>query len=221
MLLARLARRLLGQVVHVIDHGDEQVEEQLAAMLHLILHGTAALECVSSANDKRKVVSPQLRVAVRCVRIGKACRRQDGRALNTRLHPLLPQCELLQLLKPVLLSLAVDHGVLEDRAGNGVDDCLASAVAVAAVLDAPTLALGIVFEAGVVVAFVEVFEDGGEDFGVFLREVDAFVGAGEELILAGGLEEGRVAENVFVSREETLLMSDRECDDGADETACQ
>ena len=52
----RLARRLRRHVVHVVDHGDEQVEEELAAVFHLILHGATALECASSADDEGEIV---------------------------------------------------------------------------------------------------------------------------------------------------------------------
>ena len=69
-------------------------------------------------------------------------------------------------------------------------------------------------EAGVVVAFVEVFEDGGEDFRQLFREVDPFGGGLEELAAADGGEEGGVGEDVFVGCEEALLDADAEGDDG-------
>ena len=102
-----------------------------------------------------------------------------------------------------------------------MDDCFAGAVGVAAVFQVPALPLGIVLEARVVIAFVEILEDRREDFGVFVGKVDAFVGAREELITAGGLEIGRVAKDIFVSCKETLLVSDRERDDCTDGTARQ
>ena len=80
-----LARRFRSKVVHVIDHGDEQVEEELAAVLHFVLHRAAALECVASTNDQRQVVRAELRVVVRCVGVREASRRQDSGALDARL----------------------------------------------------------------------------------------------------------------------------------------
>ena len=74
-------------------------------------------------------------------------------------------------------------------------------------------------EAGVVVAFVEVFEDGGEDFGEFFGEVDSFGGGFEELAAADGGEEGGVGEDVFVGGEEALLGADAEGDDGGGQVA--
>ena len=74
-------------------------------------------------------------------------------------------------------------------------------------------------EPGIVVAFVEVFEDGGEDFGGFFGEVDSFGGGFEELAAADGGEEGRVGEDVFVGCEETLLGADAEGDDGRGQIA--
>lgn len=40
----------------------------------------------------------------------------------------------------------------------------------------PRVSAFVVEKAGIVVAFVEVFEDGGEDFGEFFWEVDSFGG---------------------------------------------
>lgn len=68
-------------------------------------------------------------------------------------------------------------------------------------------------KARIVVAFVEVFEDGGEDFREFFREVGSFGGRLEELAAADGGEEGRGGEDVFVGCEEALLDADAECDD--------
>jgi len=54
----RRARRSNGsEVVHVVAHGDEEVEEELAALLHLDLHGATSLEGVPASNDESKVVS--------------------------------------------------------------------------------------------------------------------------------------------------------------------
>ena len=154
-----LARRLLRQVIHVVDHGDEQIEEELAAILHLVLHRTAALECVASADDEREIMCSKFRVAVRRVGIREASRRQDSGALNARLKALLSQGKLLQLLKSILVSLAVDDGILEDRTHCRVDDGFGGAVSVAAVLEVPCLALGFVFKTWIVVALVEVLEN--------------------------------------------------------------
>lgn len=103
-----------AKVIHVIYHGNEQVEEQLTAVFHLVLHRTAALESVARTDDERKVVRTELRVVVRCVGVGVTGRSQDGRALDARLQSLLAKSQLLQLLQPILLSLAVDHCVLQD-----------------------------------------------------------------------------------------------------------
>ena len=53
----------------------------------------------------------------------------------------------------------------------------------------------VVEEFGVVVAFVEVFEDGGEDFGYFFREGDAFGVGFKELTAGYGGEEGGSGED--------------------------
>ena len=61
----------------MITHGDEEVEEQLAAVLHLDLHCTAALECRAAADDKSKIVSTQLGVIVRSMSVCPTSRRKD------------------------------------------------------------------------------------------------------------------------------------------------
>lgn len=156
-----LARRLdrHAQVVHVVDHGNEQVEEQLTAILHLVLHRAAALEGVARTDDEREVVSTELGVVVGCVGVGVTGRSEDCRALNARLQPLFAKSQLLELLEPVLLSLAVDHGVLQDGSCRGVDHCLVGAVVVTTVLKGPGVALLVELEARVVVTLVQVLED--------------------------------------------------------------
>lgn len=160
----------------MVDHGDEQVKEELAAILHLVLHGAAALERVSSADNEGKIVCSEFGVAVGCVHVRKPSRCQDGRALNARLQALLPQSQLLQFLEAVFLSLAIHYSVLQDGADWCLNDSFAGAAGNSAIFKTPALAFGIVFKARVVVALVQVFKDGREDLGVFVGEVDALVG---------------------------------------------
>lgn len=212
-----LAWRLLRQVVHVVDHGNKQVEEQLATVLHLALHGAAALEGVTSSNDERKIVRPQFGVVIGSICIRKARRRENGRALNARLKTLLLQGELLQLLQAILLSLAVDDSVLQYGSGSGHDDGFVHSVAITAILEVPAVKLLVVLHARIVVTFVEVLEDRREDLGLFLWKIDALVGSLEELSAASSLKPRRMRENIFMGREESLLPTDGDCDDCADE----
>ena len=76
------------------------------------------------------------------------------------------------------------------------------------VLELPGVAAFVVVEARVVVAFVEVFEDGGEDFRLFFGHVDAAGMCFAELAAAGGSEERREAEDIFVGGEEALFTAD-------------
>ena len=74
---ARRAPRAL-YVVDVVGERDKQIEEELgAAIEHLLLHGSAALEGGAAADDEGEVVSPQLRVRVGRVGVGEAGRGQD------------------------------------------------------------------------------------------------------------------------------------------------
>ena len=209
-----LAGGLGAEVVHVVDHGDEEVEEELAAGFHLVLHRAAALEGVARADDEGEVVRPELGVAVGRVGVRIACRGQDGRALDAGLETLLAEGELLQLLEPVPLSLAVDDGVLEDGSRGGLDSGLAGRRT--AIFQAPCLTLAVVLQPRVVVALVEVLKDGREDFRVLVGKVDPLVSAGEELVPAGVLEVRRVAEDVLVSSEQTLLVANCYGDDSTD-----
>lgn len=69
----------------MIRHSHEQVEEQLAAILHLVLHGAAALECVPATDDQGEIVRPQLRVVVGCVVVGVAGAAEDCTTLDAGL----------------------------------------------------------------------------------------------------------------------------------------
>lgn len=70
-----LARTLLRQIIHVVYHRDEEVEEQLPTVLHFVLHRAAALEGVSSSDDEREIVCSQFRVVVGCIGVCEARRR--------------------------------------------------------------------------------------------------------------------------------------------------
>ena len=83
-----------------------------------------------------------------------------------------------------------------------------------AVLKFPGVLPLVVEQSWVVVTLVEVFQDRREDLWLFFRQVDAFGIRLEELASARRFEEGRLAENVFVSGEETLLGTDADGDDG-------
>lgn len=124
---------------------------------------------------------------------------------------MLLQGEFLQLLQSILLGLTIDDSILQDRTNSRLDDSLIGAVA--PVFKVPAIAFLVILHAGVVVALVEVLEDGGEDLRLFVWEVDSLVGGLEELAVAGRLEPWRVGKNVFVSCEESLLTTDRDCDD--------
>jgi hypothetical protein len=62
----------------------------------------------------------------------------------------------------------------------------------------------------VIIAFVEIFEDRGEDFGFFVGEGDSFACRFHELASAGCLEEWWYAEDVFMRGEKSLFAADDE-----------
>lgn len=75
--------------------------------------------------------------------------------------PLLAQSDALQVLKSILLSSAVDGGILEQLALDTVvvDDGLGAAV-LTRLLQLPGILLLVVDQARIVVALVEILEDG-------------------------------------------------------------
>lgn len=69
----------------------------------------------------------------------------------------------------------------------------------------------------VIVSLVEVLEDAGKDFGLLGWQVDAHVGALEELAPQRVGEVGGVGEDVFVSSEQALVRADNDGDNGRSE----
>ena len=100
-----------------------------------------------------------------------------------------------------------------------IDSRFGATAAVGSLFQLPGISPLVVLETRVVVAFVEVLEDGGEDLGEFFGQVDSFGGGFEELAAADGGEEGGGGEDVFVAGEQSLLGTDAESDDGRSQVA--
>ena len=163
-----------GRTYHMIAHGHEQIEEQPPAGLHLHLHRTTTLERVAGADDKRQVVCSELRVRLGRVVIGIPRTRQDGRALDARLQPLLAQRQPLQLLQPVPLGGTVDQRVLEQSLAHrrvvrrALDATALAVCGIVCIFELPGILPLIMEEARVVVALVEELEHRREDLGDLL-----------------------------------------------------
>lgn len=184
--LGRVAR----DVVQVVAHGDEQVEEHAAPTGHFHLHGAAALKGTSASHDQRQKVGSQARVSVRRMRICKAHRAQDGADFNATLQTLLAQCQSFEVIETKALSCAVDGRVPKDEVAHarvvhgGTTACFpASSVilsrrllggeegGVLGALKVPQVALLVVEKTRRVVALVEELEKTRKDFGFFVAEV--------------------------------------------------
>lgn len=128
---------------------------------------------------------------------------------------MLAQGQALELVQAVAFGRAVHERVLEQHlpAARVVDGRFRGAPP-RRLFELPRVPALVVQEAGIVVAFVEVFEHGGEDFGELFGEVDPFGAGLEELAAADGGEEGGGGEDVFVGCEEALLGAYAEGDDG-------
>lgn len=57
----------------MLTHGDEEVEEEPAALLHLGLHGRALLEVVPVADDDSEVMAAEVPFRAGCVIIDPSC----------------------------------------------------------------------------------------------------------------------------------------------------
>ncbi len=114
------------------------------------------------------------------------------------------------------VSTYVDDSVLEYSNPNIVekDSRLGHATAV---LKLPVIPLLVELEFRSVVSFVEILENAGEDFRLFVRKVDPTSRGLEELASTETLEVRRVAQDVLMGSEETLLTADTERYDGTGE----
>lgn len=70
----------------MVAQRDKEVKEQLrATMVHLQLHGAAALEGAAAADDQGKIVCSKLGVGVGGMGVGVPRGRQNGARLDARL----------------------------------------------------------------------------------------------------------------------------------------
>lgn len=109
----------VAQVIHVVAHRHEEIEPQPAALLHLDLHGTAALERAAGSDDQRQIVGSHLRIRLRRMSISEPCRCQDRADLDAGPQALFPQRQSLEVRQLEAVGQAVDGGVLEDRRAAG------------------------------------------------------------------------------------------------------
>jgi hypothetical protein len=209
----------------VVAHRDEKVKEQTTTSFHLVLHGTTPLESMPAPDNQSKVMGAQPRVTVWRIGVRVTSARQNGPTLDTCLQALLTKRQLLQLRKTISLSCAIDHGILEQRTAHDIDPDGILAVharvrtarrrsCCPAILEMKRLAALVIFETRIVVAFVEVFEDRGEDSRFFIGKINSLAARLEELIASERGEEGRMGQDILVSSKETLLSADADGDDG-------
>ena len=149
---------------------------QSSALFHFILHAATSLESIATPDDQGQVVGPQPLLALFRVRVGIPGAREHGAALHSALQPLLLQCQLLQFRESVLFGGTVEHRILEQvLAEPGMKDDRFTGVGIGSrVLQFPGVSPFVVQQTWVVVAFVEVFQDGAEDFGQFVGQGKSF-----------------------------------------------
>lgn len=114
----------VGQVVYMIAHGDEEIEEHSASRLHLHLACSTTLESFPAADDERKVVSSEGRVRLWCIVIGKAHGPHDSCDLYAGAEALFSQGHLLQLLQTITVRCTIDRCIPEyGLAHSREEDC--------------------------------------------------------------------------------------------------
>lgn len=118
-------------------------------------------------------MSAELRVRVRCVVVCKPSGSQDHINGNAGLKALFPKSKALELVQTVSFGSTINDGVLEKGAASTWDiDCRLNRTAatdVVCVLGILKLERGSALveqQAGVIVAFVEVLENAGENLRV-------------------------------------------------------
>jgi len=187
----------------MVAHGHEQVEEELAALFHLGLHGSAPLECLATSDDQSEIMGAEPRVCVGCVVVGVLRRTKDGADVDAALQALLPERQALEFFEAESLGGTVDYGVSEEVLAHtrdvhgGLDGSAAASGGVRiggvwrshGVLELPRVAVLVVQQAGVVVALVEVLENGREDLGFFVGKRNPLALRIEVLVPADALKE--------------------------------
>jgi hypothetical protein len=58
---------------NMVTHGNEEIEEHLASLLHLDLHRAATLKRTAAANDESQIMCSQLRVIIGSMGVCPAC----------------------------------------------------------------------------------------------------------------------------------------------------
>lgn len=185
----------LDNVIDVIAHCHKQIEKQFTTFLHFHLHSTAPLESLATSDDQRQVMSAEPRLCVGSVFICISCRTQDNIDLDARLKALFPQSQFLQVFQAVLICRTIHYGVPKDIATGLLNEDCRFAVSAATrfyvlrIFEIPCVTALVVQQAGVVIAFVQEFENAGEDFGFFVRQLHLLATAVKELAFQVGGKE--------------------------------
>jgi len=213
------------------------------ALFHLGLHGAAALEGLAAPDDERQVMGAQAAVRVGGVGVAVLGAAQHGAYVDARVQPLFAQRQLLELLQPITPRGTVDDGVAEDVLADAryIDGRLDSGrdlggLACAAtsefkcigkrrgildggptrerILELPRVAVLVVHQAGVVVALVEVLEDGAEDLRLLIGERDPPVLRIRNGPAQDPVEERSLAQHILMRRKQPCLGAHHHGDDG-------
>lgn len=85
----------------MITHGNEQIEEHGATMLHFEFHVATLFEVVTIADNESEIMSSKLGVRIRCILICPSSRGKDGGNLHALSKTLLAKCKAFEVLKTI------------------------------------------------------------------------------------------------------------------------
>lgn len=109
----------------------------------------------------------------------------------------------------------LDGGIFQNHCSCSLkkDGALICIIVISGIFQLPAITTLVVEKFWIVVSFVEILENAGEDLRLLVREIDAFVVCFQELLTTAGLEERRHTEDVLVGGKETLVRTDTDRND--------
>lgn len=162
----------LHKVIHIIAHGNEQIEKQRAPSLHLHLHGSTPREQLPGLDNHFQVMRAESIFRVRRVVVRVPGRPQNDIDGDAALQALFAERETLESLQPVLFRGTVHDCVPEDLSTQAEveNGWLARSPAtgtaeVLGILKFPGVLTPTAEQTWVVVSSIKELEDAGQNLG--------------------------------------------------------
>lgn len=94
----------------MVTHSNKEVEEEHAALLHLLGHCCATLESIAAADDEGQIMGSKLRVMVGGVGVCPTSRGQQRRHCNIGLQALLAKSKAFEVVQTIGLCGTTEPG---------------------------------------------------------------------------------------------------------------